>query len=156
MFVRATHEVESDPWVDDQWSKLQHSDTRCVFDCDSGDDLVCQSLHRYDRSREAHVRPLWSMRKLKCGSIILEKDDAGKCTYVQVYTSIRVMRLTHVTALEELLANIPAVCPLFQTPIDWSREDRDFESFSKTRHPSTESTTQKVCVSCLVISSSIR
>jgi hypothetical protein len=43
MFVQlmffATHGVdESDQWVDDQWSKLQHSDTRCVFDCDSGDD----------------------------------------------------------------------------------------------------------------------
>ncbi len=73
------------------------------------------------------------MRQLKRGSIILEKDDAGKCTYVQVsqvYTSTRVMRLTHVTALEELLANVPDVCPLLQQPIDWSREDRDFESFS--------------------------
>jgi hypothetical protein len=40
MFVRATHGVESDPWVDDQWSKLNNSDTRCVFDCDSGVDLV--------------------------------------------------------------------------------------------------------------------
>ena len=70
------------------------------------------------------------MRQLTRGSIILEKDDAGKCTYVQVYTSTRVMRLTHVTALDELLANMPDVCPLLQTPIDWSREDRGFERFS--------------------------
>jgi hypothetical protein len=40
------------------------------------------------------------------------------------------MRLTHVTALEELLANIPDVYPLLQTPIDWSREERGFNRFS--------------------------
>jgi hypothetical protein len=34
------------------------------------------------------------------------------------------------TALGELLANIPAVCPLLQKPIDWSREDRGFEAYS--------------------------
>jgi hypothetical protein len=40
------------------------------------------------------------------------------------------MRLTNATALEELLANMPGVCPLLQTPIDWRREERGYERFS--------------------------
>jgi hypothetical protein len=35
-----------------------------------------------------------------------------------------------VTARDELLAKIPDVCPLLQAPLEWSREDRGFESFS--------------------------
>ena len=70
------------------------------------------------------------MRQLTRGSIMLEKDNVGKCTYVQVYTSTHVMRLIQVAALEELLANIPDVYPLLQTPIDWSREERGFNRFS--------------------------
>jgi hypothetical protein len=31
MFVRATHGVESDPWADDLWSKLDRNDSRCVY-----------------------------------------------------------------------------------------------------------------------------
>jgi hypothetical protein len=33
-----------------------------------------------------------------------------------------------VTALDELLAKIPDVCPLLQKPIEWSREDRGLEA----------------------------
>jgi hypothetical protein len=47
------------------------------------------------------------------------------------------MRLTRVTALDELLDKIPDMCPLLQTPLEWSREDRGFESFS-TNSPSID------------------
>jgi hypothetical protein len=72
------------------------------------------------------------MRQLERGGRILEKDDAGDCTRFSLCqrARARVMRLTHVTAPEELLANMPDVCPLLQTPIDWSREERGFESYS--------------------------
>ncbi len=70
------------------------------------------------------------MRQLIRGGRILEKDDAGDCTRLVNARACDVMRLTRVTALDELLANIPDMCPLLQTPLEWSREDRGFESFS--------------------------
>jgi hypothetical protein len=37
-------------------------------------------VHRYDRSKEAHVRRLWSMLQIERGDRVLEKDPAGDCT----------------------------------------------------------------------------
>ncbi len=70
------------------------------------------------------------MRQLIRGSRILEKDDAGDCTRLVNARACDVMRATRVTALDELLDKIPDVCPLLQTSLEWSREDRSFESFS--------------------------
>jgi hypothetical protein len=35
-----------------------------------------------------------------------------------------------VTALDELIANIPDECPLLNKPLQWSREERGFEKYT--------------------------
>jgi hypothetical protein len=81
---------------------------------------------------------LWRKKTLTRGQGgVLDFDDDGKSEIT--FACFCSLLTLHVPALEELLANIPMVCPLLEKPIAWTIEERE----GKQYHPFSPSIDRK-------------
>jgi hypothetical protein len=80
---------------------------------------------------------LWRKKTIIRGKgRVLDVDDEG--TSERTFACFCYLLTLH-AALEELLKNIPTVCPLLETPLAWTREERG----GKQHHPFSPSIDRK-------------